>query len=142
MSISLFCSWISTKVWAQPTDLDQRNRDLVLAVAEHRACPLSCLNETSGLSVSVRWRGGRGPEQNGSGTATRSESLGNLERRRREVPEGHAPERDDVKRGERARRRKLKRRVRHADVGFVCLDQNPNGLLFNIVLVFFDRENG
>lgn len=54
---------------------------------------------------------------------TRSESLGNLEKRRKEVPGGPAPERDDVKRGERARRRKLKRRVRHADLGFVyvCL---------------------
>lgn len=135
----MFCSWTSTKAWALLTDLEQKNRGLAPAVVEHQACPLSCQNETSGLSVSVRWSGARGPEQKGSGIVIRSESLGNLERRRRELPGGRAPEREDVRRGERARRRKPKRRVRHAD--FVCSHQNPSRLLFNIVLVFFGRES-
>lgn len=98
----------------QPTNLlEQRNRSLAPAAVEHRACPLSCRSETSGPSASVRWSVGRGPEQSASGIATRSESLGNPERRRREPPGGRAPERDDARRGERARRRRLRRKVRH-----------------------------
>lgn len=96
----------------QATDLEQRSP----AAVEHRACPLSSQSETSGRSVSVRWSAGRKLEQSGSGIATRSESLGNPARRRREVPGGHAPERDAGRRGERARRRRLTRRVRDKTV--------------------------
>lgn len=107
----------------QPTDLEQRNRGLALAVVEHRACPPSSPSETSGPSVSVKWSAGREPEQSGSGIATRSESLGNPEKRRREVHRGRAPERDDVRRGGRARRRRLKRRVSDAGMrsDLICI---------------------
>lgn len=105
----------------QATDLEQRNRGLALAVVEHPACHLSSPSETSGLSVSVKWSVGRGPEQSGSGIVTRLESLGNLEKRRRVVLGGHALERDDVRRGERARKRRQKRRVRQAVVGLGCI---------------------
>lgn len=103
----------------QPTDPEQRNRGLAPAVVEHRACPLSSQSETSGPSVSARWSAGRGLEQSGSGIATKSESLGNPEKRRREVRGGHAPERDDARREERARRRRLRRKVRDAHMRLV-----------------------
>lgn len=93
------------------TDLEQRSRCLPPGVVERWACPLSSLSETSGPSASVRWSGGSGLEQSGSGIATRSRSLANREKRRREVPEGRVPERNDVRRGERAKRRRLRRKV-------------------------------
>lgn len=94
------------------TDLEQRNTGLASAMVEQQAYPLSSQSETSGPSVSARWSGGRGLEQSASGTAIRSKSLGNPEKRRREVPAGRAPERDDARRGGRVRRRRLRRRVR------------------------------
>lgn len=112
----LFCSWTFTKAWVRPTDLEQRNTGLASAVVVQPACPLSSQSETSGPSVSARWSAGRGLEQSVSGIVIRSESLGNLEKRRREVPAGRAPERDDARRGERARRRRLRRKVRDADM--------------------------
>lgn len=98
----------------QPTDPEQRSR--VPAAVEHQACPPSSQSETSGPSASVKWSAGRGPGRSGSGIATRSKSSGNPERRKREAPGGHAPERDDARRGGRARRRRLRRRVRDGDV--------------------------
>lgn len=94
------------------TDPEQRTRGPALAVVEQPACPPCSQSETSGPSVSGRWSVGRGLEQSASGIEIRSESLENPEKRRREVLAGRAPEKDDVRRGERVKRRRLRRKVR------------------------------
>lgn len=95
-----------------PTNPEQRTSGPAPAAAERQTCPLYSLNETSGPSASVKWSAGSGLGQSASGIATRSKSLGNMEKaRRREVPGGHALERDDARRGERVRRRRPTRKV-------------------------------
>lgn len=98
----------------QLTDLEQRSRALAPDAVEHRACPPSYKSVTSGPSESARWSAGRRPELSVSGIVIRLRSSENLERRRKVVPGGHAPERDDAKRGGRVRRRRLRRKVRDA----------------------------
>lgn len=96
----------------QPTDPERRSRGPASAVVEQRACPPCSQSETSGPSESGRWSVGRGLERSASGIAIRSESLGNPEKRRKGVPAGRAPEKDDARRGERVKRRRPRRKVR------------------------------
>lgn len=98
----------------QLTDLEQRSKALAPGAVEHRACPPSFKSGTSGPSENARWSAGRRPELSVSGIAIRSRSSENLERRRKVVPGGHAPERDDAKKGGRVRRRRPTRKVTDA----------------------------